>query len=180
MLQRRTFPLPLHLKLYNLLLGPFPFALRLAYSMAARTDGPVITRRRSVLACARCRARRVKCDRAQPSCSNCFKTGALCLPGRRQESPSSMSVSSNFGQREQAEYGQLPNLEQKMAGLSQDADGTSPSRGRAHTPTLDEESNRRAQTFRGSMFSGPNSRYFGPFSWAAVAEEVCATISQKE
>jgi hypothetical protein len=67
-------------------------------------------------------------------------------------------------------------LEQKMARLSREVDSISPSREPSHTPSLDEVSDRRAQTFRGNVISGPRSKYFSPFSWAAIAEEVCVYI----
>jgi hypothetical protein len=74
--------------------------------MASRYDGrgdaPTITRRRHVLACARCRARRVKCDRAQPACSNCIKVGALCQPVQ-QTGSSGASATSRPGSREPVE-----------------------------------------------------------------------------
>lgn len=145
--------------------------------MAARVEGPTITRRRNVLACARCRARRVKCDRAQPACSNCSKANALCQPAQQQSSASGTSTkSSGVGRREPGDYARLSHLEQELGHTPREADSISPSRESSHTPSIDDTGERRGQAPRGNLIHGPEPTYFSPLSWAAIAEEVCLHI----
>ncbi|KAF2281062.1 uncharacterized protein EI97DRAFT_19444 [Westerdykella ornata] len=136
--------------------------------MASRLDAPTITRRRSVLACARCRARRVKCDRAQPTCSNCKKAGALCQPAQQRYSP---SVTSRAGTDKSEDYTRLSRLEEKVARLSREVDSTSPSRAQSRTSSLEKE-DFRAEALRGNIISGPKPIYFSPISWGTFAEEL--------
>lgn len=142
--------------------------------MASRGETPTITRRRSVLACARCRARRVKCDRAQPSCSNCTKAGALCQPAQQQTTSSNPSTSSR-GRRKDPEYGRISKLEEEVARLSREVNSNSPSREASLTPSP-IDSGRDMHTVRGKIMPGVEARYFSPFSWAVVAEEVCTPL----
>jgi hypothetical protein len=130
-----------------------------------RGETPAITRRRNVLACARCRARRVKCDRATPSCSNCSKAGTLCQPvSATPQAP----VPPPTGSRDPTEYNRLPKPEGEMAQLSREPSGEySP------PPSPEDSSEVRGYETRGKIVSGLETRYISPFSWAAVAEEVC-------
>ncbi|KAF1996052.1 hypothetical protein P154DRAFT_328190 [Amniculicola lignicola CBS 123094] len=142
--------------------------------MASLNEGretPTITRRRHVLACARCRARRVKCDRAQPACSNCSKAGALCRPAQQQSGPSPTSLSSHSSTRDSHESTRLQKLEETVARLSREVDSNSPSREPSTTPSPEESEDTRAQT-RGQVVHGPTTRYLGPYSWALVSESL--------
>lgn len=57
-----------------------------------------IHRTRPSLSCARCRYRRVKCDRSKPSCGNCTKAGAKCET-LRPASNSGSSPSESAGSK---------------------------------------------------------------------------------
>jgi hypothetical protein len=138
--------------------------------MASRGEAPTITRRRHVLACARCRARRVKCDRAQPACSNCTKAGAVCQPAQQSPALSASAGSSRSGRRDVTEYHRISKLEEEVARLSREVDSASPSRETSLTPPPIDSTG--ASTRGGKVLSGSESRYFSPSSWAMVAEEV--------
>lgn len=148
--------------------------------MTSRGEQPTITRRRHVLACARCRARRVKCDRAQPACSNCAKAGALCQPAQQSPAPSHTSVPSRSGTRDPSEYTRISKLEEEVARLSREVDSNSPSREASLSPALVDTGDLHSPQSRGKILQGFESGYFSPFSWAAVAEEVrldsCITV----
>ena len=137
--------------------------------MTSRGEAPTITRRRHVLACARCRARRVKCDRAQPACSNCTKAGAMCQPAQQSPALSASTGSSRSGRRDVTEFNRISKLEEEVARLSREVDSTSPSRETTPSPIDGSD----ASTRGGKVLSGSESRYFSPSSWAMVAEEVC-------
>lgn len=143
--------------------------------MASRYDGrgdaPTITRRRHVLACARCRARRVKCDRAQPTCSNCAKVGALCQPVQQSTPPHAL-IPSRTSSREPIEQNRLSKLEEEVARISREVESKSPSREPSLTPSPVEASESRAHIAQGRLLKGPVTSYLSPFSWAAAAEEV--------
>lgn len=141
--------------------------------MNTRGEAPPITRRRSVLACARCRARRVKCDRAQPSCSNCAKSGALCQPAQQQHANPGGSASMRPGRREPGDYNRLSKLEEEVARLSREVDSASPSRELSLSPSLEEGGDARpGRVPRGYILPGSEPKYFSPQSWVAAAEEV--------
>jgi hypothetical protein len=155
------------------LLALTPFQLktlerRINSTMSSRGDAPTITRRRHVLACARCRARRVKCDRAQPACSNCAKAGALCQPAAQQ----STSGSSHSGSRD-VDYGRLSKLEEEVARLSREVESASPSREPSLSPIPGDSGDERLYETRGRIITGTSPNYISPFSWALVADEVC-------
>ncbi|KAF2113072.1 fungal-specific transcription factor domain-containing protein [Lophiotrema nucula] len=145
--------------------------------MASRYDGrgetPTITRRRHVLACARCRARRVKCDRAQPACSNCSKAGALCQPAQQQQlAPPSTSGSSRTGKRDPGDRLRLSKLEEEVARLSRGLDSKSPSREPSVPGSpVDTDAGWPSQN-QGMIWYGNQTRYFGPASWASLPDEV--------
>ncbi|KAF9730618.1 hypothetical protein PMIN04_010229 [Paraphaeosphaeria minitans] len=143
--------------------------------MASRYDGrrdaPTITRRRHVLACARCRARRVKCDRAQPACSNCIKVGALCQPVQ-QTSSSGASTTSRPGSREPVERSQLTKLEEEVARLSREVDSRSPSREPSYSPPPIEIGTNRFSANSGKLVDGRTPGYLSPYSWAVAAGEM--------
>lgn len=142
--------------------------------MASRYDGrgdaPTITRRRHVLACARCRARRVKCDRAQPACSNCVKVGALCQPVQ-QSGPSSGTAPSRPGSREPVERSRITKLEEEVARLSREVDSKSPSREPSQSPPP-ESSPHQISANSGRLVDGRVPGYLSPYSWAVAAGEV--------
>jgi len=130
-----------------------------------RGEAPAITRRRNVLACARCRARRVKCDRATPSCSNCSKAGTLCQPvSATPQTP----VPPPAGSRDPTDHNRLSKPDGETARLSRE-----PSREYSLPPSPEESSELRGHENRGKIVSGLETRYISPFSWAAVADEVC-------
>lgn len=141
----------------------------------SRADAPTITRRRHVLACARCRARRVRCDRAQPACSNCVKVGALCQPVQQMPAPP-VSSTSRPGSREPADVSRLSKLEEEVARLSREVDSRSPSRDPSTSPSPIESTENRPHVSQGRILRG---RYFSPYSWVAAASEV-GTESQLE
>ncbi|KAF2441171.1 hypothetical protein P171DRAFT_488738 [Karstenula rhodostoma CBS 690.94] len=143
--------------------------------MASRYDGrgdaPTITRRRHVLACARCRARRVKCDRAQPACSNCIKVGALCQPVQ-QTGSSGASATSRPGSREPVERSRLTKLEEEVARLSREVDSKSPSREPSYSPPPIETGTNRLSANSGKLVEGRTPGYLSPYSWAVAAGEM--------
>lgn len=150
------------------------------FNMASRVDGrsdaPLITRRRHVLACARCRARRVKCDRAQPACSNCVKVGALCQPVQNNV-PLHSTEHSRVGSREPVEQNRLSKLEEQVARLSREVDSRSPSREPSHSPPPTQYPEDYSYVVQGRIVKGVRvSTYISPYSWAAAAEEVCRVI----
>ncbi|KAF2737800.1 hypothetical protein EJ04DRAFT_86987 [Polyplosphaeria fusca] len=144
--------------------------------MAARFEGrsetPTITRRRHVLACARCRARRVKCDRAQPTCSNCVKAGALCQPAQQQLAPSSTSIPSRGGKRDPTDKLRLSKLEEEVARLSKEVDSKSPSREPSLPPSPVETGYAWTKENVGKIATATETRYFGPYSWATFPDEL--------
>lgn len=144
-----------------------------------RSDAPAITRRRHVLACARCRARRVKCDRAQPACSNCVKVGALCQPVQQNSSPHA-PIPSRPGSREPVDQSRLFKLEEEVARLSREVDSRSPSREPSHSPSPNEASEGHSRVKQGRIVQGRIPTYLSPFSWAAAAEEVSIRRIQPE
>jgi hypothetical protein len=131
--------------------------------MSARYDNrgetPTITRRRHVLACARCRTRRVKCDRAQPACSNCVKAGASCQPAQQQSTSSQSIAPPRSSYRDTSERGRLSKLEEGAIRLPREF-SDSPSQ----EPSLPSSPVK--------LLPAQGSSYFSPLSWAAVAEEV--------
>ena len=165
----------------------------------ARPVQPV-TRRRPTLACARCRARRVKCDRAQPSCSNCVKASVACV----QVDPFSavprrltaqQHVRRTWRQGLADSSARLQNLEQlverlareiqrqpqgQLANYGEENDDNHAARTRSESAqrpssagSLDGDGNDAlAEELRGMVVSSPRSRYFSPFSWAAISEQV--------
>ncbi|PVH95492.1 hypothetical protein DM02DRAFT_148881 [Periconia macrospinosa] len=144
----------------------------MASRLDGRSDAPLITRRRHVLACARCRARRVKCDRAQPACSNCVKVGALCQPVQTG-GPSHSTVQSRVGSREPAEQNRLSKLEEQVARLSREVDSRSPSREPSHSPSPPQFPEDHPYIVQGRIIKGGRtSTYISPYSWAAAADEV--------
>ena len=52
-------------------------------------------RPRPTHSCALCRARRIKCDRQKPSCSNCTKTRVPCVPADNSHLPPCKTASQN-------------------------------------------------------------------------------------
>lgn len=136
-----------------------------------RGDAPTITRRRHVLACARCRARRVKCDRAQPACSNCIKVGALCQPVQ-QAGPPGGSAPSRPGSREPVERSRLTKLEEEVARLSREVDSKSPSREPSYSPPPVDVGTNRLSANPGKLVDGKAPGYLSPYSWAVAAGEV--------
>lgn len=136
-----------------------------------RSDAPTITRRRHVLACARCRARRVKCDRAQPACSNCLKVGALCQPVQ-QSSSQHASLPSRPGSGEPADRNRLYKLEEEVARLSREVETKSPSREPSQSPPPVDVIEGPLSVRQTGTVKGRGSTYLSPFSWAAAAEEV--------
>lgn len=136
-----------------------------------RSDAPTITRRRHVLACARCRARRVKCDRGQPACSNCVKVGALCQ-AVQQPNPQHASLPSRPGSREPVDHNRLYKLEEEVARLSREVDSKSPSREPSHSPSPIEATEGQSSVRHAGTVKGRGSTYLSPYSWAAAAEEV--------
>lgn len=143
--------------------------------MAARYDGrgdaPTITRRRHVLACARCRARRVKCDRAQPACSNCVKVGALCQPVQQSSQPGGTGL-SRPGSREPVERNRLTKLEEQVARLSREVDSKSPSREPSYSPPPMDVGLQVLSINPGKLVDGRTPGYLSPYSWAVAAGEV--------
>ncbi|KAF2750005.1 hypothetical protein M011DRAFT_285979 [Sporormia fimetaria CBS 119925] len=139
--------------------------------MASRPDAPTITRRRSVLACARCRARRVKCDRAQPACTNCTKVGALCQSVQQQHSPSGQRPGRGDS-KDPVDYTRLSKLEQEVARLSREVNSASPSREPSRTPSIDDAVDPKEPCLRGILRAEPHPAYFSSSSWASVAEEL--------
>ena len=142
-----------------------------------RSDAPTITRRRHVLACARCRARRVKCDRGQPSCSNCVKVGALCQPVQQSASQHA-PLSSRPGSGEPVDHNRLYKLEEQVARLSREADSKSPSREPSHSPSPIDPVEGVFSVRQTGTVKGGGSTYLSPFSWAAAAEEVSRSAVQ--
>jgi hypothetical protein len=142
-----------------------------------RSDAPTITRRRHVLACARCRARRVKCDRGQPACSNCVKVGALCQPVQ-QTVPQHASLPSRPGSREPVDHNRLYKLEEEVARLSREVDSKSPSREPSYSPSPIEATEGQSNVRQAGLIKGQGSTYLSPYSWAAAAEEVGKSTSE--
>ncbi|KAF2176568.1 hypothetical protein K469DRAFT_399947 [Zopfia rhizophila CBS 207.26] len=144
--------------------------------MASKYDGrgetPMITRRRHVLACARCRARRVKCDRAQPVCSNCSKASAVCQPAQQRSGSPSTSVPHRPIKREAADNIRLSKLEEEVTRLSHEVDSHSPAEDLSLPSSPVETSSSSANVLRGVVISTPQPRYFSPYSWVVVSEEL--------
>lgn len=139
-----------------------------------RNDAPTITRRRHVLACARCRARRVKCDRGQPACSNCVKVGALCQPV--QQSPAQHpALPSRPGSGEPVDHSRLHKLEEQVARLSREVDSRSPSREPSYSPPPHQDADAHLPIRQAGIVKGAGSTYLSPYSWAAAAKEVSAS-----
>ncbi|CAI6341917.1 unnamed protein product [Periconia digitata] len=144
----------------------------MASRLDGRSDTPVITRRRAIMACQRCRARRVKCDRAQPACSNCVKVGALCQP-TQNSGRSNSSEQSRVGSREPVEQNRLSKLEEQVARLSREVDSRSPSREPSLSPPPPQYAEDHPYLVQGKIVKGGRaSAYISPYSWAAAAEEV--------
>jgi len=159
----------------------------------ARPVQPV-TRRRPTLACAQCRARRVKCDRAQPSCSNCIKASVACVQVDRRPSVQ-QHVRRTWRQGPVDSSARLQNLEQlverlareiqrqpkgQLANYSEENDGNHAARTRSESAQRPSSAgsfngdgnDALAEELRGMVVSSPRSRYFSPFSWAAISEQV--------
>jgi hypothetical protein len=136
-----------------------------------RSDAPTITRRRHVLACARCRARRVKCDRAQPACSNCVKVGALCQPVQQSASQHT-ALPSRSGSGEPVDHSRLYKLEEEVARLSREVETKSPSRDPSQSPPPLDHFEGPLSVRQTGTVKGGGSTYLSPFSWAAAADEV--------
>ncbi|ORY12068.1 hypothetical protein BCR34DRAFT_307324 [Clohesyomyces aquaticus] len=149
---------------------PAGYRLRLmASKYESRGETPTITRRRHVLACARCRARRVKCDRAQPTCSNCFKSGALCQPAQQQGLSRQDSVPPRSEKSKSSDCSRLLKLEEEVARLSKEVDSSAGDFSQeGSTVDADESWSFDAP---GNLIFGPNTRYFSPSSWVSVAPE---------
>lgn len=124
-----------------------------------RSEIPTITRRRHVLACARCRTRRVRCDRAQPTCTNCTKAGVVCTPAQ----PSNKR-DNNFSRTIRTD-------DEGLRG-PRDLEGRSPSRDPSSLPSPGDPSEARVREIQGKLLLGEETRYFSPLSWPTVAEEV--------
>jgi hypothetical protein len=143
--------------------------------MSARYDNrgetPTITRRRHVLACARCRARRVKCDRAQPACSNCVKAGASCQPAQQQSTSSQSTAPPRSSYRDTSERGRLSKLEEGAIRLPREF-SDSPSQEPSLPPSPVNTGDGRHIESQGKLLPAQGSSYFSPLSWAAVTEEV--------
>jgi len=136
-----------------------------------RSDAPTITRRRHVLACARCRARRVKCDRGQPACFNCVKVGALCQPVQQSASQHA-PLPSRPGSGEPVDHTRLYKLEEEVARLSREVESKSPSREPSQSPPPISPIESPFSVRQAGAVKGGGSTYLSPFSWAAAAEEV--------
>lgn len=127
---------------------------------------PTITRRRSVLACSRCRARRVKCDRAHPACSNCVKTGSLCKPAHVGSlAPSPVLTGSSSESR-------IFLLEREISRLSREINSVTPSRESSRTPSPKSFDDDYGSRNRGLLFQSLNPHYFSPVSWIPASEQV--------
>lgn len=137
----------------------------------ARGEAPTITRRRNVLACARCRARRVKCDKGQPACSNCLKAGASCQPAS-QSAPALAPVPPREAKREPIDYSRLSRLEQEVARLSREVESNSPSREPSIPPSPVNAGDARIHDLRGQLVVGKDCVYFSPLSSVVIAEQV--------
>ncbi|PSN65346.1 hypothetical protein BS50DRAFT_589758 [Corynespora cassiicola Philippines] len=132
-------------------------------------DAPTITRRRNVLACARCRVRRVKCDRAQPACSNCTKAGALCQPAQQTTPP---HAALPHRTRESTNRNRIFRLEEQVARLSREVDSASPSRESSLDRSLIDSNEPTGPERMGTILKGREKGYLSPFSWAIATGEV--------
>ena len=140
--------------------------------ITSATSVPRITRRRPIRSCARCRARRVQCDRSHP-CANCAKANVPCYQDSRSV------IGSRPIERVDTRI-RLQNLERVVQQLVEQRQSNSvelsiPSA--AVDKALEEGSSRS----KGGMVlpTGPGIAYFGPVSWAAMAGEVSLLVAQE-
>ncbi|KAF2811313.1 uncharacterized protein BDZ99DRAFT_518599 [Mytilinidion resinicola] len=142
-------------------------------------DGDRITRRRPTYTCIRCRARRVKCNRAQPACSNCVKANVQCIPPNQPTSmlrPSCFPQQARRTRRQEDSRARLQRLEEMVERLSAEVErhssGTQGDAGEDDRGQDQVLASPIAGELRGMVVPGPRSRYFSPFSWVSVSEEI--------
>ncbi|KAF2205672.1 hypothetical protein GQ43DRAFT_436806 [Delitschia confertaspora ATCC 74209] len=133
---------------------------------------PPITRRRPTLACLRCRTRRVKCDRAFPACGNCSKSGHECIQAMNSTTTKSHSCrSASFNQESVDNHSRISKLEEEVERLTREVNSHSP-RGSSPNCSPVVSAAPSEKELQGMVVSMPQSRYFSPYSWAAVSEEL--------
>ncbi|OCL11994.1 hypothetical protein AOQ84DRAFT_437308 [Glonium stellatum] len=159
-----------------------------------------ITRRRPKNTCVGCRARRIKCDRARPSCSNCMKSRLACiqpdLPDAPIDIPSAQNQEQNSDQQHLADsIARLRNLEKLVERLAEEvkhdpsarSSGPSKHKNSTHVPETERGDTQRSDStefsdhgsndtsavrLHGMVVSGPRFEYLSPFSWVTVSKQI--------
>ena len=108
-----------------------------------RTTSPTGTRGADYTSCQTCRTRRVKCDRAQPSCGWCVRNNQRCIyAGKRKPGP-------RKGHAQQL-YNKVERLEQSVGSLTSQLREHIAPQPEIHRPVSSQDKHNRDSNFTGS------------------------------
>ena len=89
-------------------------------------------RPRPTHSCALCRARRIKCDRQKPSCSNCTKSQVSCVPADNSHLPPRKTASQNTLRSKRSDdintKSRLDRLEEVLQRLTKEVEHQTPAK----------------------------------------------------